>query len=710
MIRLGLRLAVSGGRVAALRAAFTVVGVAVGVTLVLLIVAAQAAVQGRAERIGWKSAGIDTPATAPDGAWVLTVSDYYRGARITRAYVAALGPHPPVPPGLERLPAPGEVAVSPAMARLLATAPDDELDHRYPGRVTMTIGEDGLAHTGELVAVVGMTPEQLGKVRSAAVVRGFGALPSGYLYDAFIRLYLLLGAVLLVIPILIFIGMATRIAAAQREQRLAAIRLVGATRGQTAVLAVVETAVAVLAGLGLGWGGYELGRRVMVALVTFQDGHFYLEDAVASPAVLAAVAVGVLALTIAATVVSLRWVQLSPLGIVRRFQRSTSGARHAWRTAPLVLGLTGMVWVVPLLTSLARRFGDTPGSFVNGVLLLNVLPLFLLLTVVGLVLTGPGLCALVGGAMARLSRRVAGVIAARRIAADPRAAFRAVSGVVVAAFALTFFATLATDDVKARPDEIGRQGLRPDVVSVFTGPVPQDAVAPLLTPDVVVVRRRVEQGLFSENWSAVVACHDLARVSDVSCPYDPDLGMEEPTGSVEALSVTHLYIPTDGSSAALERTRTRVVLVVPNAIVNVDGDPTFSDAVLYADAYRIFKVFCFVVLLVAAFSLTAGMVGALIERRRPFALLRASGVPLSQLRWVVLLETAVPMVLTSVVGMGLGLLAGFATISSQDWVWRWPAVDVLAIIGAGILAAMFAPLPVLPLLNAATRHEAVRYE
>jgi len=85
-------------------------------------------------------------------------------------------------------------------------------------------------------------------------------------------------------------------------------------------------------------------------------------------------------------------------------------------------------------------------------------------------------------------------------------------------------------------------------------------------------------------------------------------------------------------------------------------------------------------------------------------------VPLSQLRWVVLLETAVPMVLTSVVGMGLGLLAGFATISSQDWVWRWPAVDVLAIIGAGILAAMFAPLPVLPLLNAATRHEAVRYE
>ena len=60
-------------------------------------------------------------------------------------------------------------------------------------------------------------------------------------------------------------------------------------------------------------------------------------------------------------------------------------------------------------------------------------------------------------------------------------------------------------------------------------------------------------------------------------------------------------------------------------------------------------------LLVAACSLTAGMIGGLIERRRPFALLRASGMRLGELRRVVFLETAATMVVTSVVGVGLGL-------------------------------------------------------
>jgi hypothetical protein len=416
MIRLGLRLAISGGWVSMVRAAFTVVAVAIGVALILLVVATQAAVHGRALRMGWQDATADTPATAPDGVWRLTVSDYYRGARIIRAYVAALGPNAPVPPGLERLPAPGEVAVSPALARLLATAPDDELDNRYPGRVVMTIGEEGLAHADELVAIVGLTPTELGKVRSAVIVRGFGTLPDSYLFDAVIRLLLALGAVLLVAPIVIFIVMATRIAAAQREQRLAAIRLVGATRGQTATLAVVETAAAVLAGLTLGWAGFELGRRALVATVTFQGGHFYVDDAVASPMALVLVAIGVLAVTTAATFVSLRWVQLSPLGIVRPSRRFAR-AGQVWRILPLIIGLTGLVGAVPLSTRLLRMLGQSYSDNVASVLLGLLSPVFLLITLVGLMLAGPWLCGLMGGAMVRLSRRIAGVIAGHRISA-----------------------------------------------------------------------------------------------------------------------------------------------------------------------------------------------------------------------------------------------------------------------------------------------------
>ena len=152
--RLGLRLAVAGGRESLLRLGVTAFGVAVGVVLLLLCLTGQSAEQGRAERSGWQSADSDTPATAPDPALFLTVTDYHEGSAMIRGYVAALGPRPPVPPGLERLPGPGEVAVSPAMRRLLVSTPADELDDRYPGRVTATIGDEGLAHPYQLVALI----------------------------------------------------------------------------------------------------------------------------------------------------------------------------------------------------------------------------------------------------------------------------------------------------------------------------------------------------------------------------------------------------------------------------------------------------------------------------------------------------------------------------------------------------------------------------
>jgi hypothetical protein len=593
------------------------------------------------------------------------------------------------------------------MARLLAAAPDDELDNRFPGRVTMTIGDAGLAHADELVAIVGTTPEELGKVRSAAVVRGFGGLSSGFIYFAFIRIFLVLGAILLVAPILVFIGMATRIAAAHREQRLAAIRLVGATQTQTALVAVVENGVAVLAGIGFGWAAYELVRRALLATVTVQGGHFYLDDAVAAPAVLAAAAAGVLALTFLSTLVSLRRVQLGPLGIVRRSRRSSPGTR---RIAPLIVGFAGLVGVVPVCGAVARLLGK-PLEEVTVLLIVAfyLLPAFLLTTLIGLLLTGPWLCARAGELMARFSRRAPGMIAARRLTADPRAAFRAVSGVVIAAFALTYFATLIGDDEPAAPARL--DGERPGVVTVFTGAVPPEVVASLLTPDVVGVRFRSERRGLEEDWDWLVPCRDAKRVKLISCPYDPGLGLEEPAGPVDHLPVGYLYIPTDGSAAAQERVRTLAAVAVPNAIINVDGDRTFSEEEnVYPDLFRILRIFCLVVLLVAAVSLSAGMVGALIERQRPFALLRAGGVPLSQLRRVLLLETAVPMVATSVLGVALGLLAANANIPAQDWAWQWPDRASLAVIGGGILVALLAPLPVLPLLNAATRPDAVRYE
>jgi hypothetical protein len=690
-----LRLAVAGGQESLLRLAVTAFGVAVGVVLLLLCLTGQSAEQGRAERSGWQSADPDTPATAPDPALFLTVTDYHEGTAMIRGYVAALGPRPPVPPGLERLPGPGEVAVSPAMRRLLASTPDDELDDRYPGRVTATIGDEGLAHPDQLVALIGRTPDQLGEVTSRSLyrVRGFGSLPSGYAFYQGIRVLLLLGAVLLLGPVTIFIVMATRVAAAHREQRLAAIRLVGATRRQVAVVAAVETGLGAVAGTALGWAGYEVGRRVLAATVTFQGARFFVDDVVVAPWLLALVLVGVPLLAMLTTIVALSRVQTGPLATSRHGRRPPPSARRA---LPLAAGIGGLLAVAPL-----RRVADSE----TGENLDNLVPLFVILTIVGFVTIGPWLCMLAGRGIARVSRRVPALIAARRIASDPSATFRAVSVVVIAAFAVTCSASLV-DASEDGPVDGGRGVLRPGVVEVITGGVPEAKVAPLLSERAVATRSGFASDL-------VESCPELARMVTLSCSSSglAEAGISERAGLAgSGLPITTLYIPTDGTPAAANRVRTQAANLVPNALIHTQQDRIDTDAIFFASLEQLQRLVWYFVLLVAACSLTVAMLAGVIERRRPFALLRASGLRLGELRQVVFLETAAAMLVTAAVGVALGMATSYALTLFGDMVWTWPDGGVFAMVGIGVLAALILSAIALPLLDAATRYDAVRFE
>jgi hypothetical protein len=691
-IRLGLRVAAAGGRESLLRLTITAVGVGVGVGLLLLSLTGQSAAQGRAERSGWQSADSETPATASDAALFLSVTDYHDGTAMTRAYVAALGPRPPVPPGLERLPEPGEVAVSPTMRRLLESTPDDQLDDRYPGRVTATIDDAGLAHPDELVALIGRTPDQLGQVssRSLQVVRGFGSLPSGYAYYLGLRAFLLVGAVLLLVPVVVFIVMATRVAAAHREQRLAAIRLVGATRLQAAVVAAVETGLAAVAGSALGWAGYEVGRRVLAATVTFQGGHFFVDDVVVAPWLLLLVLVGVPVLATLTTIAALSRVQAGPLGTSRRARLPPPSARHA---LPFAIGVGGQLAAVPLR------------GVVDNETLDDLVPLFVISTIVGFVAIGPWLCMLVGRGMARVSRRVPGLIAARRMAGDPRATFRAVSGVVLAAFSVTYSASLV-DPSGDRPYDGGAGVLRPGVVEVYTGGVPEAQVAPLLSEHAVATRFEI-----GGDGEVVESCPELARVVTLSCSSGLAEGISARAGLADAdLPIFRVYVLTDGTPAAENRVRTQAANLVPNAIIHTQQDRLDVDALYLSNLGQLLRVGWQFVLVVAACSLTVGMIAGVIERRRPFALLRASGLRLGELRQVVFLETAAAMLVTAAVGVGLGMASSYALALFGDMAWTWPDVGVFAMVGIGVLAALILSTMALPLLDAATRHDAVRYE
>ena len=67
------------------------------------------------------------------------------------------------------------------------------------------------------------------------------------------RVVLGVGAVGLLIPVLVFVAVSTRLAAARREERFAALRLVGATPRQVTTVAAVEAGLAALAGTLVGF-------------------------------------------------------------------------------------------------------------------------------------------------------------------------------------------------------------------------------------------------------------------------------------------------------------------------------------------------------------------------------------------------------------------------------------------------------------------------
>ncbi len=365
-------------------------------------------------------------------AWWLLSADRFQGKLIGRVDVAATGPDSPVPPGIPELPGPGQFYASPTMSKLLAATPHDELGARYPGRQVGTIGDAALPAPNSLIIIVGHTPEQLAHVAGARQVNsisttspsscngqdcaiGVGVNARG------IDLILSVVTAALLFPVLIFIATATRLSAARREQRFAAMRLVGATPRQVTVISAVESTVAAAIGTAAGFGVF-FALRPALAPIPFTGAPLFTGDLSLNLPDVLLVALGVPLGAAVAARLALRQVTISPLGVTRRVM---SAPPRAWRLIPLLAGLGELAHFVE-----AGRPASTGGQ------ILAYLPGFLL-TLTGLVIAGPWLTMHGSRLLARRARRPAALIAARRLADNPYAGFRAISGLVLALFVTT---------------------------------------------------------------------------------------------------------------------------------------------------------------------------------------------------------------------------------------------------------------------------------
>jgi hypothetical protein len=445
VIPLGLRLAVNGGREAITRLVILAIAVGLGVGLLLTAVAATNAVTAWNNRHAWYWTGTawvpPGPATGAAPLWWHPGSDIFHGQTISRFDVAATGTSSPVPPGITHDPAPGQYYASPALAALLRSTPADQLAGRYPGRLAGTIGDAALPSPSSLVIVVGRTPAQLAHAPNSVPVTSISttevgwpvppteANPRGLAYapadtgggQSSIDLILTVVALAILAPVLIFIGTATRLSAARREERFAAMRLVGATRRQVSLLAAVESTVAGILGVAAGFGIFFLLRVPVAGIPLIGQPFFPGELSLSLPDILV-VAIGVPVFAAVAALWALRRVNISPLGVARR---ATPAPPRAWRVAPLLAGLAELgFWTVH------GHPASIPGQ-------IQAFASSFLLIIVGLFIAGPWLTMAAARAMARWTSRPSTLIAARRLADDPRAAFRAVSGLVLALFITT---------------------------------------------------------------------------------------------------------------------------------------------------------------------------------------------------------------------------------------------------------------------------------
>jgi hypothetical protein len=747
MYGLGLRLTLRSGREPLVRLLVTAAAVAVGVVIMLAVLADFHAFTATNDRPAWESTQGQPAVTAAPAAhaelWNFS-DDIYQGQTIERLDVAALGPGAPVPPGVSRLPAAGEYFASPALAALIRRVPPGELGDRFPGRLAGTIGHQALTGPGELVVFVGYPPAKLAGLPATTLVRSIAVHPGRQLWTSYFRDAFAVGAAAFLFPILVLVGTATRLAAARREERYAALRLAGATAGQIGVISAVEAVVSSLLGSLAGAGIFVLLRPALAGTAITSARYF--------PALVTPTARGYLAVLVAvpaasalAAQLSLHRVRISPLGVRSRV---TPPPPSAWQLAPLLAGLALLVTGL-LLTSHQAIGGPVyPG---------------LIVTMAGLVAAGPWLTS----RAARLLSRAPGaapLLAARRLADDPRAAFRSVTGLVLAVFLGTLVAGMlpAVESVTTTPAAVrdvlldgftaspvcgdsvncttvgGRPGLTAPQRRAGLLGLPPAAGGALLRGLRAVAGTEVIP-LYSGPGGAVVSCAGLRELAvlgrcaphlaavvvpaqnlfDDNPVYStrPIAGPASPAARLAGGRYLQAVLVKVNSAATLERARTyldtRATLSASGTAPRTFGEEAQARGDIAATIQRLLYIAVALTLVVAGCSLAVTVCASLVERKRPFTLLRVAGTPAGALYRVVLLEAVLPLLAATVAAAGVAYAVCVLTVSKiapAGTAVPVPGRAYFALMAAGLAASLLAILASLPLLGRLTGPGGVRFE
>ncbi|MFF5260457.1 ABC transporter permease [Actinomadura viridis] len=656
---LAWRLLRGGGRRGALGAVLTWAAVAVSTGLLLFAVGAVHAFAERADADAWRHRA---ETTGPATAVLARSTDHVRGRPITVVELAALDGRAPVPPGMARFPRPGETWVSPALGRLIRELPADQLGRRFGAPPAGTLGRDALEHPAELVAVVGrhagdptMTAPREERVRGWEPVASparIDAFDSGAvsLRSQIYRALMVIAAVLMVVPLLVFGGAAARLTVARRDERLAALRLVGATPGQVVALTTTEAVLTAAAGSLAGALVYAASVPAL-GRIPVGGGRSFTGDLWPGALPVAGVLVAVPLLVGVSAIAGLRRVVVSPLGVA---QRVTPPALRAVRLIALVV--------------LVLAFGIVGGGLAGmGNAGLVILLVFLALAFLGLNLVGPWVAALLGRAVVGTARGPAWLLAGRRLVDDPRSAWRTVAGIALGGFVAGFLSLL-----------------NPSV----TGTGPADRLELAVPPE----RSAAVAARAGKRLEGLGARISVTRGTGGGPAGGGPAGGGANGGAAAAPAIVAVTVP--GGAAAIDRARTALTGLVPGQVATTPADMG-AERHLVADLRTGSLTVLTVSFLIAVAS--AGITGAssVLDRRETYATLRLAGTPPAVLDRARLAETLVPLAVMGGGSLLTGVFFALPFAAEFGYAGAWILGAFVLAGGAAVLGASALSRPLL---------------
>lgn len=748
-LALGARLALTGGADARWRAVLTAGGVTLGVALLL----AASSVPSMVHRHDRRTAAMQVEAAADPGrdrTQLLEVFDdtSLHGTAVAGMALQATGPHPPLPPGVDRIPGPGQMVVSPALGALLRAPAGAELARRLHARVVGTIGNAGLTGPADLRFYRGAAGL---RERGATRVLRFGG-PGSSSFDGPIgTLLVILMAVALLLPIGVFVATASRFGSEQRNVRLAAMRLIGADRAATARIAAGESLFGAVAGVVLGCLLF-LVVRIVMGNVEIAGISVFTADVrpVAWLAVLVLLVVPTGSVLV--TLATMRRVAIEPLGVSRRGVEPLR--RLLWR---VVTPLLGFMLLLPLIGS-GGRLGSTGGEVEASA---------------GVVLVLVGVSALLPWLVDAVTRRLGGgplswLLAMRRLRAD-----HGTSGRVVSAIALAVAGAIALQTVfsaaDARADRNAASNLGRDSLQIFGARLHDpDAAGSLIdalhrSGDVTAAVAVSNVGLTSSDPISIAPCRVIRLIVDAGrCDQRSTFivrsGSRLRPGQELRVAGRSLRIPRSARYVALRSGMSPslalssylpvgTLLLAPRAAAELGLDARVADASValnprVADAedrvrdavarldpvaevesiaanppdhvlaqlQNVLVAGATAVLIVIGGSLIVAVAEQLRERRRVLAVLGAFGARHATLALSVVWQNVLPVAFGLLLAVGLGISLGdvLMHIVGLEAHFDWGAIALLAAAGAAVVAIVTGVT--LPMLWRQMRPEALRVE